>query len=207
MPKFSSPLWGEYHVGSGWDADRSGQKHQGLDLGAPEGTIVHAVADGIVIVSKGGSETAGNWIVIQHTGDEAGYYTRYLHNSQLLVLPGQTVSRGDMIAQVGNTGLSSTPHLHFDIQIAPVLRNLVKKFGVIVGRKATGNDGYNIPVEQVYGGLKKYDKKYLPPLVQQDTFNPTMATLAGEKKIVLTDRGWMDESLEKTLQSVIGKLS
>lgn len=87
--------------------------HAGCDLGAPTGTEIHAAADGIVVIAevRGGY---GNAVVIDH-GHSLG--TMYGHTSRMLVKPGQVVKRGDVIALVGSTGLSTGPHLHFETRI------------------------------------------------------------------------------------------
>ena len=56
----------------------------------------------------------GNYVLIDHGG---GVYTVYMHSSKLLVSSGQSVSRGEQIALVGTTGMSTGPHLHFGVKI------------------------------------------------------------------------------------------
>jgi murein DD-endopeptidase MepM/ murein hydrolase activator NlpD len=87
--------------------------HAGVDFGAPIGTTIHAAADGVVIATRQ-MRSAGNVVMIDHGG---GLSTVYMHCSRFLVAPGQRVSRGDPIAAVGNTGLSTGPHLHFEVRI------------------------------------------------------------------------------------------
>lgn len=86
--------------------------HRGLDFAIPPGTPIVASADGKVINSKYYG-TYGNYIELEHEG---GYKTVYAHNSRLLARKGDNVKRGDIIAISGNTGLSTGPHLHFEIQ-------------------------------------------------------------------------------------------
>lgn len=85
--------------------------HTGLDIAVPEGTAVRASASGIVTFS-GWQEGFGLLVVIDH---ENGYETYYGHLSKLLVSAGQRVSQGEVIALSGNTGLSTGPHLHFEV--------------------------------------------------------------------------------------------
>jgi len=87
--------------------------HAGCDMGAPSGTAIHAAADGLVVIAevRGGY---GNAVVIDHGNSLA---TMYGHTSRMLVKPGQLVKRGDVIALVGSTGLSTGPHLHFETRI------------------------------------------------------------------------------------------
>ncbi|MBC7100009.1 M23 family metallopeptidase, partial [Candidatus Bipolaricaulota bacterium] len=86
--------------------------HTGIDIAVPEGTPVRAAAGGTVTFS-GWQEGFGLLVVIDH---ENGYETYYGHLSRLLVAPGQSVSAGETIALSGNTGLSTGPHLHFEVR-------------------------------------------------------------------------------------------
>ncbi len=86
--------------------------HEGLDFAAPSGTPILAASGGLVrtAASQG---SFGNLIEIDH-GE--GLVTRYAHAQVLLVKKGDLVRRGQMIARVGSTGLSSGPHLHFEVR-------------------------------------------------------------------------------------------
>ncbi|HUB89003.1 MAG TPA: M23 family metallopeptidase [Dyella sp.] len=85
--------------------------HRGIDLAAPTGTLVQAVAEGTVITAKR-DRSYGEFVVIDHHN---GYRSLYAHNSQLLVKAGDRVKVGQLIAKVGSTGQSTGPHLHFEI--------------------------------------------------------------------------------------------
>ncbi|MCD8117922.1 MAG: peptidoglycan DD-metalloendopeptidase family protein [Lachnospiraceae bacterium] len=87
--------------------------HQGIDIYAPTGTSIMAVASGTVAWASY-SSTAGYWIGIDHGG---GVYSVYMHCSKLYVSAGQTVSQGEVIALVGATGRVTGPHLHFAIRL------------------------------------------------------------------------------------------
>lgn len=85
--------------------------HQAVDIGAPEGSPIYAVADGQVIVasSNGG---LGNYVSIAHDGDTS---TRYSHMTNYIVEPGQYVTQGQIIGYVGCTGIATGDHLDFAV--------------------------------------------------------------------------------------------
>ncbi|WP_141329858.1 M23 family metallopeptidase [Myxococcus sp. AB025B] len=88
--------------------------HTGVDLGVPVGTEVSAVAEAVV---RRASEDAvnGRVLVLDHG---RGVTTAYCHNSELLVRVGEKVTRGQLIARSGNTGRSTGPHLHYQLELA-----------------------------------------------------------------------------------------
>ncbi|MCC3144188.1 peptidoglycan DD-metalloendopeptidase family protein [Halanaerobium sp. Z-7514] len=92
---------------------RWGRMHYGVDFAAPMGSPIRAASSGRVVFS-GWSGGYGKVIIIEH---RKGLRTLYAHNSQLLVSERQTVDRGQVIARSGNTGNSTGPHLHFEVQI------------------------------------------------------------------------------------------
>jgi len=94
----------------GW---RGSEYHKGIDLAAPIGTNIYAAKSGTVAIAGYQSGT-GNWIMIVHGN---GIVTIYMHCSALYVSAGQYVSGGQVIAAVGNTGYSTGPHLHFQIEL------------------------------------------------------------------------------------------
>jgi len=85
--------------------------HAGIDLAADNGTPVHATADGIISFS-GWSKGNGNIVVIEHG---QGFSTVYAHNTKNLMKVGQTVQRGQKIATTGSTGVTTGPHVHYEI--------------------------------------------------------------------------------------------
>lgn len=87
------------------------QNHYGIDIAAREGEPVLASASGFVVFA-GWTYDLGNLLILYH-GD--GYFTYYGHNQRNLVQTNQVVRRGDVIGLVGSTGISSGPHLHFEI--------------------------------------------------------------------------------------------
>lgn len=88
------------------------QLHEGIDIGATEGTPVKSAMSGVVTFS-GESEGYGNLVIIKNGEKE----TRYAHLSKLNVQKGDNVNSGDLIGEVGSTGNSTGPHLHFEIRI------------------------------------------------------------------------------------------
>ena len=87
--------------------------HMGIDFGAPTGTPVFAAGDGVV-ERAGWAGGYGRWLQIKHSG---GYETGYGHLSGWAVKQGQHVHQGQVVAYVGSTGLSTGPHLHYEIMV------------------------------------------------------------------------------------------
>jgi murein DD-endopeptidase MepM/ murein hydrolase activator NlpD len=92
----------------------SSEFHSGIDIGAPTGTEVRAPAPGIVTFA-GRLAEFGVTLIIDHGNDTTSLYA---HLSKLNVVANQMVQRGDLVALSGNTGRSSGPHLHYEIQVA-----------------------------------------------------------------------------------------
>ena len=86
-------------------------KHFGIDIVNIEGTPIFATADGQVVFS-GFSNDFGNSIILDH---QNGYLSHYYHNQENFFKRGDSVEAGDVIAKLGNTGMSTGPHLHFEI--------------------------------------------------------------------------------------------
>ena len=100
----------------GWRIDPfTGGKafHEGLDFPANIGTPIHAAADGIVSFADH-TPDYGNIVKIEHG---SGLETRYAHASKLLVHAGERVAKGQIVAEVGSTGRSTGPHLHYEIRL------------------------------------------------------------------------------------------
>ncbi len=86
--------------------------HYGMDFTAPTGTEVYSTGDGTIELVESSRRGYGNKIIINHG---FGYKTLYAHLSGFNVKVGQSVKRGDIIGYVGNTGLSTAPHLHYEV--------------------------------------------------------------------------------------------
>jgi len=108
--------------GFGWRIDPfTGEQamHEGIDFIADTGTAIQAAAAGIVVTAERHPQY-GNLIEIDH-GNEL--ITRYAHASKVLVKQGALVKRGQKIAEVGSTGRSTGPHLHFEVRFRGVAQN------------------------------------------------------------------------------------
>ncbi len=90
--------------------------HAGLDLGGESGTPIYATAAGRVVLAEK-LTVRGNAVVIDHG---MGVFTGYWHQSQSIVQVGQTVQRGDIVGYVGDTGLVSGPHLHWEMRVGGI---------------------------------------------------------------------------------------
>lgn len=121
IPDFTWPL-NSYTITSKF-GPRWGSMHKGVDITLPGGNSFGqpygAIADGIVTFA-GYSGNYGHLVKIDH-GD--GVQTWYGHNSKILVRPGQSVQKGDLIAEIGSTGFSTGPHIHLEIRINGVAYN------------------------------------------------------------------------------------
>jgi len=86
--------------------------HGGLDIAAPKGTAVRAADSGLVTLSgpRGGY---GNLVIVDHLN---GFETIYAHLDTVSVVSGRTILKGDILGTVGETGLATGPHLHFEIR-------------------------------------------------------------------------------------------
>jgi murein DD-endopeptidase MepM/ murein hydrolase activator NlpD len=110
------PIEGRLSSGFGGRSDPfsgEGAIHTGLDLTAPTGTPVRATADGIIKFAAWGGQY-GMLVIIDHGN---GMQTYYGHMSQLAVVPGQEVRRGETLGRSGSTGRSTGPHLHYEVRL------------------------------------------------------------------------------------------
>ncbi len=95
------------------------KRHEGVDYGAPIGTPVHVVGDGVVAFA-GQQNGYGNVIQVQHSN---GRMTVYAHLSKIGVRRGEHVDQGEQIGNVGMTGWATGPHLHFEFRVAGVVKD------------------------------------------------------------------------------------
>lgn len=93
--------------------------HDGVDISAPEGTPIRSIEKGEVLYSDQ-LRGYGNLLIIRH---DNGFVSVYAHNRKNLVSPGASVSRGEIVAEVGTTGRVSGPHLHLEIRKENVAQN------------------------------------------------------------------------------------
>jgi len=92
---------------------KKGYLHTGIDIAWGPGTPVEATATGKV-VQIGYTEDLGNFVVIQH---KYGFYTKYAHLNGFATSVGKQVNRGDTVGYLGSTGLSTGPHLHYEVRL------------------------------------------------------------------------------------------
>jgi murein DD-endopeptidase MepM/ murein hydrolase activator NlpD len=121
------PAKGEFTSGYGW---RWGRMHRGIDIAGPVGTPVVAAASGKVITAGWDGTGFGNRIEIQHPD---GTVTLYGHNSRIVTHVGAMVRQGQQIAEMGSTGHSTGPHLHF--QLHPAGKEAVNPMSFLAGQK------------------------------------------------------------------------
>ncbi|MBE6939480.1 MAG: M23 family metallopeptidase [Ruminococcaceae bacterium] len=99
--------------------DGDNKFHYGLDLAAESGTVITSFGNGIVTV-VGESSDLGKYVMVSHAN---GYVTLYAHCSRITASSGQTVQCGDPIAEVGQTGQATGPHLHFELHRGDIYLN------------------------------------------------------------------------------------
>ncbi|MFM8276912.1 MAG: M23 family metallopeptidase, partial [Cyanobium sp.] len=120
------PAQGVFSSGYGW---RWGRMHKGIDVANNVGTPIVAVQRGRVSFAGWHDGGYGYLVELIH---EDGTMTRYAHNSRLLVQQGQEVEQGQVISQMGSTGRSTGPHLHFELH--PPGQGAVNPLGFLPAR-------------------------------------------------------------------------
>ncbi|OQX29788.1 MAG: hypothetical protein B0D92_01870 [Spirochaeta sp. LUC14_002_19_P3] len=118
--------------------------HRGLDIAAPYGVPIMATADGKVVKKDFDRNGFGYYIDVQH---KYGFKTRYAHLQRQMVQVGQRVTQGETIGTVGNTGMSTGPHLHYEVMIGTQLVDPVKFLNMV-------NSESNL--DKITSNLRKY---------------------------------------------------
>lgn len=118
--------------------------HTGLDFAAMPGTPIYAAAGGMVVISEYHMQY-GNFIEIDHGNS---LVTRYAHASKTLVRKGDLIKRGQKIAEVGNTGRSTGPHLHFEVLVQGVPQDPQKFLNAGRDFKVPGLDTAKLSISQ-----------------------------------------------------------
>jgi murein DD-endopeptidase MepM/ murein hydrolase activator NlpD len=114
--------------GFGWRTHpiyKTPEFHPGMDFAATQGTEIYATGDGTVEEADAMAQGYGNHVVINHG---YGYKTLYGHMVKFIVRPGQKVKRGQLIGYVGSTGLSTAPHVHYEVIKAGVKTNPINYY-------------------------------------------------------------------------------
>lgn len=113
------PVPSNKSISAGFPNYSSGAYHGGIDFPCPTGSKVVAAQKGIVITVKRLNYSYGYYLIIYHGTDKSGrsVVSLYAHNSSILVNPGDTVKKGDVVAKSGSTGNSTGPHCHFEVRL------------------------------------------------------------------------------------------
>lgn len=101
--------------GFGWRTHpiyKTQEFHPGMDFAAEQGTLIYSTGDGVIDRADNLAQGYGNHVVVNHG---FGYQTLYGHMSKIAVKAGQKVTRGQLIGYVGSTGLSTAPHIHYEV--------------------------------------------------------------------------------------------
>ena len=119
------PVPGHYSVSQSFGHYRNGRAHTGIDFPAPTGSKVVAAQKGIVVKVRRLNYSYGYYVMIYHGTDSSGrkIVTLYAHNSSILVSVGQSVIKGQKIANSGSTGNSTGPHCHFEVIVDGAKKN------------------------------------------------------------------------------------
>ncbi len=112
-----------------------GEFHPGIDISGPQGTPIHATADGVVVMA-GMENGYGRLVEIDHGH---GVRTRYGHMSGFAVTAGQTVARGDVVGYIGHTGRTTGNHVHYEVRINGTPVNPHKYLRVTLAQFGTGS--------------------------------------------------------------------
>ncbi len=102
--------------------------HKGLDIGAPQGSLIRSVNDGLVIYADNEVHGYGNLMMVLHADGSVAFYA---HARRLYLFAGQRIRRGQVLGEVGHTGIAQGDHLHFELHVRGRPRNPLRR---MVGR-------------------------------------------------------------------------
>jgi murein DD-endopeptidase MepM/ murein hydrolase activator NlpD len=102
--------------------------HKGLDIGAPQGSLIRSVNDGLVIYADNEVSGYGNLMMVLHADGSVAFYA---HARRLYLFAGQQIRRGQVLGEVGHTGIANGDHLHFELRVRGRPRNPLRR---MVGR-------------------------------------------------------------------------
>jgi murein DD-endopeptidase MepM/ murein hydrolase activator NlpD len=109
--------------------------HHGIDIGAPEGTLFRSVADGVVAYANNGVSGYGNLAIVIHAD---GSVAHYAHSKAIYLFAGQQVRQGQVLGEVGHTGLSRGSHVHFELHVNGRPRNPILRMQLPEGLTGPG---------------------------------------------------------------------
>lgn len=186
IAKYSSPYTGGYRISSGMSAARvdptgSGvtKPHNGVDVAMPVGTIVKAMADGIVTAVKTTSGGYGKSVDIRHNDGSTARYAHLSNNN--MVKEGQRVSAGQPVALSGNTGSSTGPHLHMEFRDpSGALKDFRSQIGKTAGKAFEGD---------MSNYQKETDLAAKQILSMQESLDMNKAITEQEKMLVQIEHG------------------
>lgn len=140
---FLWPTPGHHHVSSPFGMRKS-RHHDGIDIPAPIGSPIVSVGDGVVLFSSQKVKGYGKMLIISHGKD---VYSLYAHAKKLFVKKGDQVSAGDKVAEIGRTGRSSGPHLHFEIRYGQDAVDPIAYFSSQVQERLASSNAGKIPTQ------------------------------------------------------------
>lgn len=186
IAKYSSPYSGSYRISSGMSDARVDPKgsgvtkpHNGVDVAMPVGTIVKAMADGIVTAVKTTSGGYGKRVDIRHNDGSTARYAHLSNNN--MVKEGQRVSAGQPVALSGNTGSSTGPHLHMEFRDpSGALKDFRSQIGKTAGKAFEGD---------MSNYQKETDLAAKQILSMQESFDMNKAITEQEKMLVQIEHG------------------
>ncbi|MDY0131352.1 MAG: peptidoglycan DD-metalloendopeptidase family protein [Desulforegulaceae bacterium] len=142
--------------------------HTGIDYGAPKGTPIFATANGVVIFS-GWQNGYGNLVILKHPN---GYKTYYGHCDSLIAKKGEKINQGQILAKVGETGIATGPHVHYEVRInnKPVDPNTLKSERgrpIVGGKLETFKTLVQVRTDYMNNQLGESQEKLIASLVEK----------------------------------------